>query len=290
MVAAVADPTRSSPSAVGAPPAPVVEAFGGSASSLVPLPGGRGSSWRAGDVVLKRADDDRFVAWSAEVAHGIASAGDVGVRVVTPVRAASGGWTRDGWSATAWLEGVHVDGRWNDVLAVGRRFHAAVARAGVGWPDFLAVRTDPWSRADRVAWGDEEPEGWAPVAVALLDRLSPLLCPSAAGGGSQVVHADLAGNVLFADEAGLPPAVLDLSPQHRPTGYADAIVVADSVAWMGAPPSFAETFLATEPYADRLLARALVFRVGSVAFAHPHRDDRVEAEIAGYQPLLELLP
>ena len=41
-----------------------------------------------------------------------------------------------------------------------------------------------------------------------------------------MIHADLTGNVLFAD--GLPPLVLDLSPLWRPAVAAAAIVVADA--------------------------------------------------------------
>jgi prepilin-type processing-associated H-X9-DG protein len=44
----------------------------------------------------------------------------------------------------------------------------------------------------------------------LLAALRPVDLPD------QFIHADLAGNVLFAD--GVPPAVIDFSPLERPAG------------------------------------------------------------------------
>jgi len=75
---------------------------------------------------------------------------------------------------------------------------------------------------------------------------------------SQLVHGDIAGNVLFA--AGQSPAVIDFSPYWRPPGYALAVAAVDLLAWSGAPPGILDE-LAGEPEIDQLLLRALVFRV-----------------------------
>lgn len=73
------------------------------------------------------------------------------------------------------------------------------------------------------------------------------------------MHGDLLGNVLFA--AGLPPAVIDISPYWRPPEYAEAIVVADALCWYGATP----TLLTEAGVAPAAVARALLFRMGTAS-------------------------
>ena len=113
------------------------------------------------------------------------------------------------------------------VIAVGERFHAAIA--GVPRPPFLDRRTNHWAIGERVAWSELPAEGFAHVKHLL--RLVGALRPVDATR-SQLVHGDLTGNVLFADD--LPPAVIDFSPQWRPRGFASAIVVGDALLWEGA--------------------------------------------------------
>ena len=74
-----------------------------------------------------------------------------------------------------------------------------------------------------------------------------------------MIHADLGGNVLFHDT--LAPAVIDVSPYWRPAAYADAIVVADAVAWSGAGDELVERLLRAQ--GDQLLLRAVLFRVAT---------------------------
>ena len=45
----------------------------------------------------------------------------------------------DGWTAWSAVAGDHEQGRWADIIATGRRFHAALA--GVPRPDFIARRS-----------------------------------------------------------------------------------------------------------------------------------------------------
>ncbi len=73
----------------------------------------------------------------------------------------------------------------------------------------------------------------------------------------QLVHGDLTGNVLFA--AGLPPAVIDISPYWRPPSYAEGVVVADALCYHGASGS-AFPMMGVPLTA---VARALLFRVAT---------------------------
>lgn len=69
------------------------------------------------------------------------------------------------------------------------------------------------------------------------------------------MHGDLGGNVVFHET--LPPAVIDVSPYWRPAGYADAIVVADAVAWGRAGDELVHRHLAAS--GTQLLLRVVLF-------------------------------
>jgi Ser/Thr protein kinase RdoA (MazF antagonist) len=173
---------------------------------------------------------------------------------------------------------------------VSAKFHAAAAKTAIGPTKLLTSRRDPWAVGDRVAWRDEERHGdWPAVVTDVLDRLGPLLELSPPTAPAQVIHGDLGGNVLFADEDGLPPAVIDIAPYYRPAAWADAIVVADAVAWNGAPATLAVGFLARHADGDQLLARAIAFRVAAAAGLWSRFPARVEAEVHAYRALLPLL-
>ena len=228
-----------------APPAAVLSAF---AVSGRPdwLAGGQGAAWRSGDVVLKPLDMSiEALRWQSEV---LGSIDTVGLRLAVPLRSRDGELAVDGWTAWPLLAGAHAP-RWPEILAVGERFHRALA--GVERPSaVLDARTDGWARADRIAWGE------APAAdFAGLPEVSHLLAArTPVSATNQLIHGDLSGNVLFAD--GLPPAVIDLSPYWRPAAYASAIVGVDAVLWYGADVGM----LAMVADAQ-LLVRALLFRL-----------------------------
>ncbi len=75
---------------------------------------------------------------------------------------------------------------------------------------------------------------------------------------AQLIHGDLAGNVLFAD--GLPPAVIDFSPYWRPKGYASSIIVTDAVVWHSADLALLTSAMDSRDDVQ-LLVRALLFRL-----------------------------
>lgn len=264
-----------------APVAQVVEAFGGDPGLLVRLAGGRGTSWRAGGVVLKPAASYERVNWLAAVLDQVRDTEDF--RVARYVAAADGSRVVDGWSATNWVEGAHVAGRWEQAMGVSAALHAALA--GVETTRF-PTSDDPWSIGARVAWGEQ------PVAVALfpdvtdlLAELGRLLGEPWSGPPRQLIHGDLGGNIVYAD--GLPPGVIDMSPHVAPAPFADAIIAADAVAWEGAPVEFAARFANSRPAGARLLARAVVFRI--ITMVELTQDvGRVGVEIAAYRPVVEV--
>ena len=213
------------------------------------LAGGQGSSWRADEVVLKPVDlGGPELEWQAELFGSISCDG---FRVARPLRARDGSFVVAGWCAWQAVKGGHEERRWPEIVAVGERFHAALA--GVPRPDFLSRRTDPWAVGDRVAWGDLPANEFVHVKhlVRLVFALQPVEAPS------QLIHGDLTGNVLFDDQ--LPPAVIDFSPYWRPTAFASAIVVADALVWEAADESILDGVAYIEDFAQYLL-RAVIYR------------------------------
>jgi uncharacterized protein (TIGR02569 family) len=260
---------------VGAPSETVLEAFGVAGPSA-PLPGGRGTSWRAGELVLKPLDmHEEELVWQAGVLRSILCRG---FRVARPRPARDGAWVVEGWCATEWVAGEHSAGRWTDIISVGELLHTELA--GVRRPSFLDRRTDPWSIGDRVAWG-ELPGDRFQYVVHLPDLL-PLLRPVAAP--SQLIHGDLTGNVLFAP--GMAPAIIDLAPYWRPTAFAAAIVVADALCWEGADDQLLAAVSHIEDF-GQYLSRALIYRLVTDGVFHGGRalpDERASA----YLPAVEL--
>ena len=231
------------------PPQPVLAAFGADGLPLVPLKGGQGTSWLAGDLVLKPAGLDLSeLEWQAQVYSRISCDG---FRIARLRPADDGSVCVDGWCATEHVAGQHAERRWPEIIAVGERFHAALR--GIPRPGFLDQRASPWAIGDRVAWGEIPAAEFAKVSH--LPRLAATLRPVTAP--SQLIHGDLGGNVLFHDQ--LPPAIIDFSAYWRPVGFASAIVVADALVWQDA----SARLLASVSHIDDIgqyLIRALIYR------------------------------
>lgn len=234
-------------------PSPRTLAAFGVEAEPKPLAGGQGKAWRCGAVVLKPLDPAMSpdeLEWQGGVLDAVR---EDGFRVPHLLRARDGSLLVEGWSAWEWVEGAHRERAWPEVIAVGERFHAALA--GVARPAFIDRRTDHWATGDRVAWGELPAAGFGHVKH--LARLAAALRP-VDESSSGLVHGDLTGNVLFAE--GLPPAVIDFSPYWRPPGFAAAIVVGDALVWEGADESLLGAVAHVDDF-PQLLLRALVYRV-----------------------------
>jgi len=228
----------------------VLAAFGAAGSRPIRLKGGQGTSWRAGDIVLKpaQAGHDELT-WWATTSVGVRCDG---FRLAKQLLADDGSAVVAGWSATDFLAGEHGERRWPEAVAVGERLHAALR--DLPRPGFLDSRTDPWSIGDRVAW-DELPAArfaGAPHIPRLAAARRPVTAPS------QLMHGDLGGNVLFHDV--LTPAVIDFAPYWRPAAFASAIVVADALVWEGADARILAAVSHIENFGQYLI-RALIYRM-----------------------------
>jgi len=161
-------------------PEGVLAAFRLAGAVPVRLPGGQGTAWRAGRVVLKPADSVREGRWFAEVYDALTGPG---FRVPRPVWALTGDWVALGWTAYRWVPGTAADWsgvspRWPDMVAVSRALNAALI--GVPVPPWRATVGNPWTIGDEVAWGERDPDpllgpGAGPLAGQVRRLLAALM-------------------------------------------------------------------------------------------------------------------
>lgn len=228
------------------------------------LPGGQGQSVLAGDLVLSPGRDPVVAELISPVLARLAVEMDTrrgrrrrDLRLAVPVPARDGAWTVDGWAASRYEPGTHTCDDLPVVRAAGAVLHAELALAVPTWPLAQTPARGRWSRAERAAFApDPDLDGVSPavqeLAYALLAERTcePL-------GADQLVHGDLAGNVLL-DEAGAP-VVIDVAPYWRPVLWADAVCVLDSVMWHGADPKVLEEWVIGSP--RQAMLRAGLYRL-----------------------------
>jgi uncharacterized protein (TIGR02569 family) len=241
----------------------------------VPLAGGRQTAWRVGAVVLKPADlSPDHLAWQERLLTSLDGRDDF--RVAPPLRSVDGELLVDGWTAWRFEPSAHQPARWGEIIEVSHHFHAAVR--SVPRPAHLDDRDDRWAVADRVAWG-ALPSDPYPRAATVADALRLITAES------QLIHGDLAGNVLFAD--GRPPLVIDLSPYWRPPAMAIAMIVVDALVFEGADETVLEHARGVPDFGQYLL-RALLFRLVTDQLAGRESSDRTDPYAAAVQLALRM--
>ncbi|KAF8805334.1 hypothetical protein BYT27DRAFT_7193074 [Phlegmacium glaucopus] len=234
----------------------VIDAFG-AVPPLEPVSGGRGTTFRAGDIILKRLDmTPEALQWQAEVLTPLTGRDDL--RLSAPRKTRDGELIVDEWTAWNRLEGATEPRRWDDIIRAGEHFCDYVK--DVARPQYLDGRQDPWGIADRVAWGEQAVEKGIRAAPFLNELLAILESIPAPSEPCQIIHGDLTGNTLF--HPGKSPAVIDISPYWRPRSFATAIVVVDALACENAPMEWARGHLVTDTQ-RQVFTRALMFRIVS---------------------------
>ncbi|WP_392425760.1 aminoglycoside phosphotransferase [Barrientosiimonas humi] len=236
-----------------------------------PLPGGRGGSVLAGDLVLSPGRDARVADLLDPTLARLAVALDSrpgrraqDLRIAVPVPARDGSWVVDGWGASRFEPGTRACTDLPVLRATGAVLHAELALAVRSWPLAQQPPRHRWDVAERVAFGaagrlDETPAGSDEVPSATADLVDELLRERSDHpiGPDQLVHGDLAGNVLI-DPAGAP-VVIDLSPYWRPALWAEAVCVLDAVMWLGADAGVVQEW--TSGAQREAMLRAGIFRL-----------------------------
>jgi uncharacterized protein (TIGR02569 family) len=243
----------------------------------VPVAGGQGITFRAGDVALKPCEHAQEAQWLGEVLERVE---ENGFRLSRPVRAAHGPFVVDGWCAFSWVDGeTTLRGRWSEAVAAIRAFHHMLSH--VSRPELLDRRENVFALADRLAWGDLPIERAGPLGTDG-ERLLRVLRPVTAS--AQLIHGDPSeGNLLF--QEGLAPAIIDVAPYWHPPEYAVAMFVADGIAWSGATLELL-TRVRDVSEMRQLLARAVLFRL-IVAKLFRGGDAGVAIRSAAYAPVVD---
>lgn len=250
----------------GQPPDHVLDLFAAE-GVLEPLPGGQGTTWRAGDLALSPGhgpEGDWLAPVQARLAVRLDEESPRSLRLALPVPARDGSVTVDGWAAARFEDGTTPCRDLPTLRATAHLLHAHLASAVTERPAGLDARTDRWTDAEHQAYDADaavvaaalRPEpGLADLVAGLVDGLDGT--DDADLGREQLVHRDLAGNVLL-DAAGVP-FVIDFSPTWRSPLWAEAVLVLDAVLWHDAPP---EALDGWRTGAERqAVLRAALFRV-----------------------------
>lgn len=215
---------------------------------------------RAGDLVLTPGRDPQVSAWLNPVLARLAVRLDErsgrrprDARIAMPVPARNGEWVVDGWGASRYEPGTTACHDVDVLLATGRVLHAELDSLVRSQPDVIRQRTDHWAEAARLAF--DHPDR-IPAASPLVRRLVDELVDTSIGS-DQLVHGDLAGNVLL-DAMGAP-VVIDVAAYWRPVRWAEAVCVLDAVVGLGAPVATMSRYAVGEE--RQAMLRAALFRL-----------------------------
>jgi uncharacterized protein (TIGR02569 family) len=225
-----------------------LEAFG-VRGRPVPLPGGQGTTFRVGNIVLKPTHNEVETIWVIEVLDGIV---ENAFRVPQFLSSDTGELLVDGWMAYEFLPGKMVQGHWVEKREVLERFHRSLK--DVPFPPFFAHREDPWALADFMAWGEMPITCHARLKHAvkkLVECMEPIEVTN------QIIQGD-PDNILFAKN--LPPAIIDFCPYWRPADFALAVLVVDKLVWEAADESIVQVFADISEF-PQLLVRAELRRI-----------------------------
>lgn len=270
------------------PPIQVLQAFGISRPAT-PLSGGRNLCFAAGNVVFKPSDDDAESQWVGQLLSKLSDSQptDANYRIVKPRPLANDATTfvYEGWTAFGLLPGRDgPTGHFADLLQISQSFHHDVAALVSEKPSFIGKRGHRWDEADLVTWNEKDLDDVPAVNAELLayfdaplTELQRMMKPLTSDVPSQLIHGDLTGNVLFDDEGGAPPGIIDVVCYWRPAAYAEAIVVADGLAWHAQGRDLVELY-GTDELRLQLLVRALYWRC--ITFAIDSDMDWIRGHIA----------
>lgn len=246
---------------------------------IAPLHGGQDLAVIINDTVLKPLGDNiELSQWSLNMFSKI---NPHGYRLSRPLLSTNGTFIYNGWCCTHFEPGNAVNGHIKEKLEVSRMFHKDLAKV-----DFTPMpkAKDPWSRAQRIAWQKD------PLPKSICDKANEVLSwlllkvTLKKEYKTQVIHSDLAGNILFHEN--LEPLVIDFSPVIAPEEYAEAILVCDCIAWQDSPIEDLNLICSSKFNAEMII-RAVIFRLCVAALFAEDDDEEFDNEYKCFKPIIE---
>ena len=240
------------------------------------LPGGQNESVRAGNLVLKPIHETEKYLWMAKCLNKIDFED---LQIAIPVRSRDGNYTEDSIGATRYYEATFLPNRLETKLDTCHRLNKMIAN--VSKPDGFDSWENRWTKAQGVAWSQsgrtnmEVPE----EIKMLLEMRTPLERPH------QLVHVDLAGNILFDryDNA----VVIDFTPGFYPKEYAEVLLLIDSIAWYGASIENLNLLKLEEELKNQRILRALIFRLCVPLFRESANENKdYQTNFDGYRGVI----
>ena len=286
---------------LGMVPEDVLLAFGiDRQAPLKALPGGSLTCYAAGDeVVLRPSEDDAESEQIARIMRKLNTITSPSAlyRVSFPVSLTNDPacFVYKAWTAWSFVSGQPRDAiLWDEILQTCRAFHQDMGRLKMmSKPEFLSRRMSRFRQADLVAW-DERQLSDLPMVTDQdvvsrinepLRQLESLKRDLSDSTPFQLVHGDIAGNMLFETD-GRPPGIIDLTFYWRPAATAAAIVVADGLMWNNQGEELINMY-GTDFNSIQILVRALLFR--TVTWAINIDVVSAEADAAWRQKMLPLV-
>jgi len=246
----------------------------------IPLLGGQNTSVRVNHAVFKPVDDMEYTEWLLTVIDSIRPQG---YRLSKPLRTQKGTFVSDGWVCTQFERGQEVNGKINEKLHVSRLFHRDISNLNV--ENCIQVQ-NPWAMAHHIAWQRDEmpPEVHPKTKLIINELLSKVQLQEQYN--LQIVHGDLAGNILFDDV--FPPLIIDFSPTVAPVEYAEAILVCDCIAWQGSEVFEIEVLSSHGSFIEMII-RAIVFRLAVEAIFAKSDHTTFEQQYHLFKPILDYI-
>jgi len=243
------------------------------------LAGGEGCSVRVGLCVFKPIENPERYSWSCELLLRLPQ---VGFRIPTPRRARDGSFVFKGWGASSFEPGEHVQGHWYEKLEILRLFQFQLRE--LEHPS-MPPSDDYWSLAHEIAWQA------IPLPTELHPEISDLITTvftqyQPLARGQEIIHSDFSGNTLFHDR--LEPCVIDFSPANGSIKYAEAVMIADAIAWGNAPLEILNLLPIDGDYRQNLL-RAINFRLIVAALFWPTRLELFLDEYVAFKPIIDIV-
>ena len=225
----------------------------GSAESPVLFSGGLGTTYRSGNIVLKRTYDATKSEELATIIESLPAHKNDHVQIPRPIRSETGNWVEDCYVAWEYIPGEERVGHYKEKMAICDAFTDLFK--DIAKPHFITCEEDPWSIADRITWDERSKtydQKWQTLIEQVRGHLKPITVQN------QLIHGDIAGNMLFTDSV---PAAIDITLYWRPACYAKALLAMDVQVWEQADPKRLHDLIVDIPNIEQLLVRAALRRV-----------------------------